>query len=161
MTIEAQFEVGEYEIVILSAKDSSGLDTWLKQEKYSIPDGAEPVLRPYVQQGMKFFVAKVNVKKVTFDNGQAMLSPLRFYYDTEHFALPVRLGMLNSNGTQDLIVHILSPDRYEVANFDNVTVPTNFDVSPRTKERFGEFYAALFDEVMKRHPGAVVTEYAW
>ena len=28
--IEAQFAVGEYQIVILSAKDSTGLDTWLR-----------------------------------------------------------------------------------------------------------------------------------
>src|SRR5436190_7939228 len=31
VTIEAKFTVGEYEVVILSAKDSGGLDTWLKQ----------------------------------------------------------------------------------------------------------------------------------
>src|SRR5262245_33904688 len=72
--IEAQFTVGEYEIVILSADDSTALDEWLKQNKYRIPDGAEPVLRPYVQQGMKFFVAKVDVEKVRFEKGMATLS---------------------------------------------------------------------------------------
>jgi hypothetical protein len=72
--IEAQFTVAEYEIVILSAQDSTGLDTWLKREGYKIPDGAEPILRPYVQKGMKFFVAKVDAKKVRFEGGQAMLS---------------------------------------------------------------------------------------
>ncbi|HUQ07212.1 MAG TPA: DUF2330 domain-containing protein, partial [Kofleriaceae bacterium] len=46
--IEAQFEVGEYQIVILSATDSAGLDAWLRAEKYQIPPGAEPFLRPYV-----------------------------------------------------------------------------------------------------------------
>jgi hypothetical protein len=49
--IEAQFKVGEYEIVILSAKDSTGLDSWLRQNKYNIPKGAEEVLRPYVEGG--------------------------------------------------------------------------------------------------------------
>src|SRR5664279_3383113 len=38
VTIEAQFTVGEYQIVILSAKDSSGLDTWLRDQKYNIPE---------------------------------------------------------------------------------------------------------------------------
>jgi hypothetical protein len=66
---------------------------------------AERLLRPYVQGGSKFFVAKVDVKKVRFENGQAMLSPLRFHYDSDTFALPVRLGLANSAGTQDLIVH--------------------------------------------------------
>ncbi|HVI01325.1 MAG TPA: DUF2330 domain-containing protein, partial [Enhygromyxa sp.] len=66
VTIEAEFVVGEYQVVILSAEDSTGLDTWLRQENYNIPDGAEPVLRPYVEGGMKFFVAKVDVEKVQF-----------------------------------------------------------------------------------------------
>jgi len=75
--IEAQFTVGEYQVVILSAKDSTGLDTWLRQEKYNIPAGAEPLLRPYVESGMKFFVAKVHPTKVKFENGSAEPSPIR------------------------------------------------------------------------------------
>jgi hypothetical protein len=162
VTIEAKFEVGEYQIVILSAKDSTGLDTWLRQEKYKIPEGAEPLLRPYVQSGMKFFVAKVDTKKVKFQNGQAMLSPLRFHYDSPEFTLPVRLGMINSAGTQDLIVHILARgQRYEVANLPNATIPTNLDVKDEARKRFGEFYAALFDRTQESHPGAVITEYSW
>ena len=162
VTIEAEFTVAEYDIVILSARDSTGLDTWLRQNDYRIPEGAEAVLRPYVAAGTKFFVAKVDVSKVRFVDGHAMLSPLRFHYDTPDFNLPVRLGLLNSNGTQDLIVHILAPDqRYEVANYPNTTIPTNIRVSGETRERFGEFYAALFDKTLEEHPRAVVTEYAW
>ncbi|HEY5944475.1 MAG TPA: DUF2330 domain-containing protein [Kofleriaceae bacterium] len=162
VTIEAQFVVGEYQIVILSAKESTGLDTWLRREKYNIPKGAEPLLRPYVDSGMKFFVAKVDIKKVQFVNGRAELSPLRFHYDTDQFVLPIRLGLANSSGTQDLIVNILAPNqRYEVANYKNVTIPTNIDVKPDIKDRFGAFYASLFDRTVEKNPGAVVTEYAW
>jgi hypothetical protein len=162
VTIEAKFVVGEYQIVILSAKDSTGLDTWLRREKFQIPKGAEPFLRPYVEAGMKFFVAKVDPKKVKFEDGRVALSPLRFHYDSEDFNLPIRLGLANSSGTQDLIVSILAPDqRYEVANYKNVTIPTNLDVKDSVRTRFGEFYASLFDRTVRRTPGAVVTEYAW
>jgi len=163
VTVEATFAVGEYQIVILSAKDSTGLDTWLRQENYKIPDGAEPLLRPYVESGMKFFVAKVDPSKVTFDaNGRAALSPLRFHYDAEEFSLPIRLGLANSGGTQDLIVSIFAPyQRYEVANYKNVTIPTNIDVDDRVRGEFGAFYAQLFDRTLAKNPGAVVTEYAW
>jgi hypothetical protein len=162
VTVEAQFAVGEYQIVILSAKDSTGLDTWLRQEKYNIPKGAEPLLRPYVEGGMKFFVAKVDPKKVKFANGRADLSPLRFHYDSEQFVLPIRLGLANSGGTQDLIVSILAPgQRYELANYKNVTIPTNLDVKDSVRGHFGSFYAALFDRTIEKNPGAVVTEYAW
>jgi MYXO-CTERM domain-containing protein len=160
--VEAKFAVAEYEIVILSAGDSTGLDAWLRDQGYKIPAGAEAVLRPYVTQGMKFFVAKVDASKVKFENGQAVLSPLRVYYDSEQFNLPVRLGMVNSQGQQDLIVHVLArAQRYEVANYDNVTVPTNLELSEAAKSEFGPFYTALFDATLERHPGAVITEYAW
>jgi hypothetical protein len=165
--IEAQFTVGEYEIVILSAEDSTGLDRWLKDSGYKIPEGAEPLLRPYVQAGSKFFVAKVDVAKVKMEKGMAMLSPLRFHYDSETFSLPVRLGLANSAGTQDLLVHILARGkRYEVANYKNVTIPTNIDIDESAKDQFSAFYAALFDRTLeenmdsdKRPP--VVTEYSW
>jgi MYXO-CTERM domain-containing protein len=163
VTVEAKFVVGEYQIVILSAKDSTGLDGYLRSESYKIPEGAEPLLRPYVEAGSKFFVAKVDPKKVIFDgSGRAQLSPLRFHYDHEDFNLPIRLGLANSSGKQDLIVNILSPEgRFQVSNYKNVTIPTNLDVRDEVRNKFGEFYAALFDRTVEKNPGAVVTEYSW
>jgi MYXO-CTERM domain-containing protein len=160
--IEAKFAVGEYDIVILSATESTGLDRYLRDQRYQIPAGAEPLLRPYVAGGSKFFVAKVNPKKVQFVNGMASLSPLRFHYDSDEFSLPIRLGLANAKDKQDLIVSILAPNqRYELANYKNVTIPTNLDVKDDVRARFGEFYAALFDRTVEANPGAVVTEYAW
>jgi MYXO-CTERM domain-containing protein len=167
VVIEAQFTVGEYDIVILSATDATALDAWLRQNNYKIPAGAEPYLRPYVQMGMKFFVAKVDVSKVKFErigNGpeQAVLSPLRFHYDSDAFNLPIRLGLINSAGNQDLVVTILARgQRYEVANYDNVAIPTNIDVSDGTRKEFGAFYTTLFDQTLAKHPRSVVTEYSW
>jgi hypothetical protein len=160
-----RFSVGEYQIVILGAQDALALDAWLRNNGYAIPAGAEAVLRPYVQSGMKFFVAKVDPAKVRFERGMATLSPLRFHYDAETFNLPIRLGLLSSAGEQDLIVHILARgQRYEAANYDNVFIPTNLDVKDAAKAEFGAFYAALFDRARARKEGqrpAVVTEYAW
>jgi hypothetical protein len=112
---------------------------------------------------MKFFVAKVNAKKVTFGKGgMAELSPLRFHYDSEKFELPIRLGLINAKAQQDLIVHILARNqRYEVANYPNVTIPTNIDLVPSAKSEFPFFYVSLFDRTLKANPKAVVTEYAW
>ena len=160
--VEAQFAVGEYDVVILSADDSSSLSTWLTENKYNIPQGAAPVLAPYVAAGMKFFVAKVDTSRVTFHGNQAALSPLRFYYDSNDFSLPVRLGLLNSQGAQDLIVNILSPNqRFEVANYANATIPTNIRVRNEVRDAFGSFYEGLFQRAIAGHPRTVVTEYSW
>jgi hypothetical protein len=162
--IEAQFISGEYQIVILSARDSGGLETWLKENHYTIPQGAAGALAPYVRDQMKFFVAKVDITKVKRDaHGQVQLSPLRFGYDAQELRLPVRLGLLNANGKQDLIVYVLSPtSRYEVANYPNVFIPTNLEVADEVRNSFGSFYAQLFDETIAKMNGkAIVTEYAW
>ena len=159
--VEATFSVGEYDIVILSAKDALGLEIWLKENKYKIPEGAAPLLKPYVQNNWKFFVAKVNVKKVKFVAGQAVLSPLRFHYDSEKFELPVRLGLVNSSGSQDLIVHIIAKGRYELANRPNVTIPTNLDVKTSVQPMFGAFYADLVARTFVKNPAAAITEFAW
>jgi MYXO-CTERM domain-containing protein len=161
VSVEAEFAVGEYDVVILSAEDSSGLDRWLRHERYNIPAGAEPVLRPYVEQGTKFFVAKVDVGRVRRVNGQVLLSPLRFHYDSQDFWLPVRLGLLNSAGEQDLIVHVLAPNtRYAVANYPNALIPTNIVVADEVRRSYPAFYEALFRETIAQNPGAVVTEYS-
>ena len=63
ITVEARYTVGEYDIIILSAKQSGGLETWLRENGYTIPSGASRVLGGYIKQGMRFFVAKVNMKE--------------------------------------------------------------------------------------------------
>ncbi len=163
--VEAEFTVGEYDIVVLSAEESDGLEKWLIANKYNIPKGASAALAPYIKEQMKFFVAKVDVKKVQMDKqGVTVLSPLRFHYESQDFRLPVRLGLLNAGSTkQDLLLFVLSKsDRYEVANFPNAFIPTNVDVADETRNQFGAFYAALFDATVAKAGGkAVVTEYAW
>jgi hypothetical protein len=162
--VEARFAVGEYEIVILSAKDSGGLETWLHLNHYTIPDGAKDALAPYIREQMKFFVAKINIQKVHKDqNGAVVLSPLRFGFDSDELRLPVRLGLLNANGKQDLIVYILHPDkRFEVANYPNVFIPTNLEVADEVRKNYAAFYAELFDATLAHANGkAVVTEYSW
>jgi len=164
VTVEAQFTAGEYEVVILSAKEAHGLEGWLEANRYQIPAGASAALAPYVREGMKFFVAKVNIEKVIRDErGAVVLSPLRFDYEAPTLRLPVRLGLLNAKGKQDLVVYVLHPSsRFEAANYKNIFIPSNLEVENEVRDRFGAFYAALFDATLAGAKGpAVVTEYAW
>ncbi len=166
VTVEAAFVTGEYEIVVLSATESDGLERWLVDHKYKIPEGAATALAPYVTAQQKFVVAKVDKTKVVRDAaGVVVLSPLRFVYETNDLRLPVRLGLLNApkGGKQDLIVYLLAKGkRLEAANYPNAFVPTNLDVVEGTEQKLGPFYASLFDATLAKAGGrAVVTEYAW
>jgi hypothetical protein len=164
--IEAQYTVGPYDIVILSASQSDGLETWLLQNGYRIPRGAAKVLGPYIKQNMKFFVARVNLKEHE-KSGDTFLPPLQFSFTSEKFMLPIRLGMLNARGPQDLVLWVLTKNgRVESTNYRTVRLPANLNVPPYIKadkeQGFGPFYKALFDERAKREGYRVLfTEYFW
>lgn len=164
VTVEASYTVGEYDIVILSATQSDGLETWLKQSGYRIPANSAKALAPYIRQNMKFFVAKVNLAEQA-KTGFTMLRPLQFAYESEKFMLPIRLGMANANGPQDLIAYILTKNgRVETSNYRTVKLPANMDLPIFLKQgdEFRNFYKAMFDEQAKKEGNRVVfTEYFW
>jgi hypothetical protein len=87
VAVEAAYTVGEYDIVILSAQQSDGLETWLRENGYRMPRGAAAALQPYIRQQMKFFVAKVNLEEQA-RTGAANLRPLQFAFESERFMLP-------------------------------------------------------------------------
>jgi hypothetical protein len=164
VVVEAKFDVEEYKIVILSAEESTGLERWLKKNGYALPDGAAPILAPYVKQQSKFFAAKVDVKKLKKGpDGTVMLSPLQFGFTAPTFELPIRLGMINSTGLQDLIVYALSPDRRTVVvNYPNIFIPTDIELGDKLPKPFGQYYLELFSTAQDEAGGAaVLTEYAW
>jgi hypothetical protein len=162
VTVEAQFSVGEYDIVVLGAKESNGLETWLGQNRYKIPRGAAPLFRPYIRQNMKFFVAKVNLKEFN-KAGFEFLRPIQMAYESPKFMLPIRLGMINAGTAQDLVVYILSPKgQAEVVNYRTVNVPSDANVPLFVKEEFGKVYPALFETAYtKEGRNVVFREYAW
>jgi hypothetical protein len=162
VTVEASFQVGEYDIVILSAKQSDGLETWLTENGYRIPKGASSALKPYIRQQMKFFVAKVNLEEQS-RTGLTYLRPLQFAFESEKFMLPLRLGMINANGPQDLIAYVLTRNgRVESTNYRTTKLPANMDIPVYLRAEFTGFYKALFDH-QARQEGyrAVFPEYFW
>ncbi len=160
--VEARYSVGEYDIVILSAKESAGLATWLTASGYRIPAGAPRVLAGYLKQGMHFFVAKVNLEQQA-KLGFTYLRPLQVAYDSPKFMLPIRLGMVNANGPQELFLYTLTRQgRVETTDYRTVKLPSGMDVPLFVKDDFGAFYKATFaHQAAKEDQRAVFLEYAW
>ena len=160
--IEAEYTVGEYDIVILSAAESAGLLAWLRQEGYRLPEGAEPVLAGYLAAGMKFFLARVDLAEQS-KLGFSYLRPLQIAFESADFMLPIRLGMLNATGPQELLVYLLTrAGRVEAANYRTIAIPSEIEVPLFVENEFGRFYGAMFDALVAREDmRAVFLEYAW
>ena len=160
--VEATYDVAEYDVVDPVGGRERWPDQLAQRQWVQIPAGAEPVVGSYIKQKMRFFVAKVNVKRMQ-ELGRAYLRPLQVRYQTSKFMLPLRLGTVNANGPQDLIVYALSKrGRVEATNYRTVKVPSDFDVPLFVKDDFTNFYRATFDRAVAREKmHAVFVEYAW
>ena len=160
VTVEASYTVGEYDIVLLSATESGGLETWLRESGYRIPQRAAQALAPYIRQKMKFFVARVNLKEA---KGLQHLRPIQMAFDSERFMLPIRLGMANADGPQDLIVYAMTQKgRVESTNYPNARVPSGVEIPEYVQQDFGGFYKTAFARALDgQQRRAIFTEYVW
>ena len=122
----------------------------MRENGYQIPSGASSVLNSYIKQNMKFFVAKVNLKEQA-KLGYPTLRPIQVAYESPKFMLPIRLGMVNADGPQELFVYALTQKgRVEATNYRTVKLPTDIDLPLHVKERFPDFYRAMFSQQVKK-----------
>jgi len=162
VTIEESFSVGEYDILILSAKESDGLQTWLEKSGYKVPPKARKTLGSYIKQDMKFFVAKVNLEEKAKQGGE-MLRPIAVAYESPKFMLPIRLGTVNAKGSQDLFVYTLTKNgKVETTNYRTQKIPSDKELPIFIKDDFGDFYKDMYKTTANREGGhGVFMEYAW
>jgi hypothetical protein len=113
---------------------------------------------------MHFFLAKIDLA------AQRQLQvkwprPLRVEYSSPKFMLPLRLGTVNADGAQDLLVFALTPrGRVETTNYRTAKLPTDVDIPAYIADggNFSTFYTQMFDRrVAMDQMSAVYLEYAW
>ena len=112
---------------------------------------------------MKFFVAKVNLKEQA-KLGFSMLRPIQVAYESPKFMLPIRLGMVNADGPQELFVYALTrKGRVEATNYRTVKLPTGMELPVYVKDEFAGFLQGDVrrSRSTKENMSTVFTEYAW
>ena len=77
--------------------------------------------------------------------------------------LPIRLGMANADGDQDMIVYAFTKKgRIESTNYRTVSLPTGKNVPLFVQNNFANFYSNLFQHQWSTDGKSVaMLEYAW
>ena len=168
VTVEASFTEGEYEIVILSAEESSGLLTWLDTNGFTGLDAtASEMLTEYIESGTYFLAARVSLEAIPED--AAFLSPLRISYESTSFGLPIRLGTVNAppDGVQNLYLYFLTDStdgRVGISNSAYPQLTIEDECMWRADEwpDFGTYWASQVESARVAACGVGwVEEYAW
>ena len=163
VTVEAQFLVGEYEIVVLSAEESEDLMLWLEYEGYGVPDNTADLLQDYIDQGTQFMAAKVSLEAL--EDGPLWLNPLQISYESDTIGLPITLGTANSPGEQELTIYALTSweeGQLAIANYPKREVETN-DCMLEEGVDFSEHFYGELDQAFDNEDGRAgwVFEYGW
>lgn len=163
VTVEAEFMVGEYEIVVLSAEASGDLLYWLEEEGYGVPDTTADLLQETIDQGTQFMAAKVSLDALEDD--PQWLNPLQISYESETLGLPITLGTANSPGEQELLIYALtdfSEGQLAIANYPKREVETNNCMLEEGADFSEHFYGEL-DAAFDDPDGEAgwVFEYGW
>lgn len=158
VNVEANFAVGQYDIVILSAEESGDLLTWLDQNGYSVSADTSDVLQEYIDADTFFLAAKVQLDS---SEGVPWLSPLRISYESSVFSLPIKLGTVNSPGVQDLFIYAFAEGEVGIQNYPQLEVEDEC-LWQDQGDPFGEFYEGIFDAAYAEAEDAGwLPEYVW
>jgi MYXO-CTERM domain-containing protein len=157
--VKAKQKEGEYKFTLLDA--GADVTAWLTSHGYKAPEGAAAALKPY--GALRPLVAEVDPKRIELVGGdRAQLSPVRFATAQPFDTIVSRVGLLNAPKEQELIVYVIDPEsRYEAKNYKTIFPPTNVQLDFSAKERMGEFYNALYDLILQKHPQSFLAEYSW
>ena len=127
--------IGGYDVTRLRADDAGALDTWLDENGYTLPDGAEPILDDYVEAGWRYVAIRLA------SGAAGALKPLRVAFDTDAPVYPMQLSQLATTPV-DLTLYVLSDGERTVAGLTEQYSGTVADLSPAPPAEVAEILSA-------------------
>jgi hypothetical protein len=126
--------VGGYDVARLGSGDAAALDSWLRENGYTLPAGAEPILAEYVDQGWRF----VAIRLAPESDGP--LKPLAVGFETGEYVYPMKLEQLATEPL-NLTLFTLAAGERQVDGLETVWAGTVDELSPQPPAEIGEVFA--------------------
>ncbi|MFH1023314.1 MAG: DUF2330 domain-containing protein [Planctomycetota bacterium] len=148
VTIHARQNVGAYDTVTISARDSKGLLEWLSGNGFKTSPGAGNVIADYIADGWCFVASKLRRD----ESGGKLLRthPLSFEFPAKEAVYPLRLTGVG-NGSLGIALYVFGPGR---AMADGFAVERCGKVAfPSEKELEDVYGGWSLEPVSVVHPG--------
>lgn len=105
--------VGGYDVARLGAGDGAALQEWLDRNGYPLPEGAEPILSDYANEGWRFVAIRLAPK------ADGPTRPLEVSFAAEDYVYPMRLEQLAAEPL-DLTLYTLADGPRAVNGLETV-----------------------------------------
>jgi hypothetical protein len=107
--ILSQVQLGPIEATTLAADDAEGLQVWLDDNGYALPEAVSAQLAPYVEDGWSFVALKLTSDE-PFDGA---LDPIRFTFESDELVYPMRMSAAATT-EQTVRLYVLDDHRAEI-----------------------------------------------
>ncbi len=114
--------VGIYDATVLSAGSGRALDSWLKENDFSIPTGAPAVFQEYVDNGWVFVAMKIAVESDSTLSKQlssGTVQPIAFRFRSTAPIYPLKISSLIPGDT-DVLLYVIAKQQLVNGNCRNV-----------------------------------------
>ncbi|MBC7327074.1 DUF2330 domain-containing protein [bacterium] len=88
-------QLGAYDIVVISSKDTDALFKWCNKEGYKIPINAYPILKQYINKGWCFTAIRINAIGFGPHIVFGQLSPVKLKFASSHIVYPLKISYIN------------------------------------------------------------------
>ena len=109
--ILSQVQLGPLEATTLAADDAAGLQVWLDDNGYALPEAVSAQLAPYVEEGWSFVALKLTSDE-PFDGA---LDPIRFTFESDELVYPMRMSAAATT-EQTVRLYVFDDHRVEIAD---------------------------------------------
>ena len=109
--ILSQVQLGPIEATTLAADDAAGLQVWLDDNGYALPDAVSAQLTPYVDEGWSF----VALKLTSDEPLDGDLDPIRFTFESDELVYPMQMSAAATT-EQTVRLYVIDDHRVEITD---------------------------------------------
>lgn len=116
--IEEAGAAGIFDYTVLAAEDPAALTKWLNDNKYHLPDGAEPVLKHYVER--RWYWLAMRVRPEADKQGTLAPHPISYTYQSNELIFPLVISRLSAARENEIVLYVVGPSRFWCSNWSNM-----------------------------------------
>jgi len=120
-----KFEVGPYEVAVISGSSSLALIDWLNSNDFHFPDQAHTAIDFYIKKQWYFMATRVHVESIPQESAstyQMGLPALEVTFPTEKPVYPLRISELTSAKENEIELYVAAPHRMVCESYHTAAV---------------------------------------
>src|SRR5690606_29831225 len=128
---------------------------WLRRFKYDVPPEVEALMGDYLEQGTRFLVVRVHLKKLLRGEIQR-LRPLKIEYQSDELVLPVRMAAVGRDTPSEFLFFALASEGLmAVSSHTAVRMPSQQEVPHFVASELADVHAEALKKKASEHSEAV------